>query len=90
MIDDGDSDADAGRAIAAAMVDEETRSHRPTTDADRAIAAAMLDEETRSYRPTKNYLDQLSVLKWSNFETELMKNEFERLTLEREVNFKKK
>ena len=45
MIDDGDGDADADRAIAAAMVDEETRSYRPTTDADRATAAAMVDEE---------------------------------------------
>ena len=55
------------------------------TDNDhRATADALVNEETRGYRPTKNYLDHLPVLNWSNFETEMMKTEFERMQ-DREV-----
>lgn len=40
----------------------------------------MVEEECRRYRPTKNYLEHLPALNTgSAFETELMKNEFERL-----------
>ena len=45
----------------------------------REAAIALVDEETRRYRPTKNYLDYLPPATYNNFETELMKNEFERL-----------
>ncbi|XP_041379007.1 pre-mRNA-splicing factor SPF27-like [Gigantopelta aegis] len=45
----------------------------------REAAIALVEEETRRYRPTKNYLDYLSSATYNNFETELMKNEFERL-----------
>ena len=52
-------------------------------DDDIVSAAALVDEETRRNRPIKNYLDQFPVLKWSSFETELMKTKFEQM--EREV-----
>uniref|UniRef100_A0A0A9X2Y5 Pre-mRNA-splicing factor SPF27 n=1 Tax=Lygus hesperus TaxID=30085 RepID=A0A0A9X2Y5_LYGHE len=42
-------------------------------------ALALVDEETRRYRPTKNYLEHLPQINLHAFETELMKNEFERL-----------
>ncbi|XP_056585428.1 pre-mRNA-splicing factor SPF27 [Triplophysa dalaica] len=45
----------------------------------REAAAALVEEETRRYRPTKNYLSYLSTPDFSTFETEIMKNEFERL-----------
>ncbi|KAK9496627.1 hypothetical protein O3M35_013108 [Rhynocoris fuscipes] len=42
-------------------------------------ALALVEEETRRYRPTKNYLENLPPLNLIAFETEIMKNEFERL-----------
>ncbi|XP_033724700.1 pre-mRNA-splicing factor SPF27-like [Pecten maximus] len=45
----------------------------------REAAMALVEEETRRYRPTKNYLEYLPTTNMSNFETEIMKNEFERL-----------
>lgn len=39
----------------------------------------MVEEETRRYRPTKNYLEHLPVLNVNAFETEVLKQEFERL-----------
>uniref|UniRef100_A0A023F585 Pre-mRNA-splicing factor SPF27 n=1 Tax=Triatoma infestans TaxID=30076 RepID=A0A023F585_TRIIF len=42
-------------------------------------ALALVEEETRRYRPTKNYLENLPPLNLNAFETEMMKNEFERL-----------
>lgn len=39
----------------------------------------MVEEETRRYRPTKNYLDHLPSLNINAFETEVMKQEFERM-----------
>uniref|UniRef100_A0A336MKL7 Pre-mRNA-splicing factor SPF27 n=1 Tax=Culicoides sonorensis TaxID=179676 RepID=A0A336MKL7_CULSO len=46
----------------------------------REAAIAMVEEECRRYRPTKNYLEHLPPLNTgSAFETDLMKNEFERL-----------
>ncbi|KAF4518292.1 hypothetical protein B566_EDAN005860 [Ephemera danica] len=45
----------------------------------REAALAMVEEETRRYRPTKNYLEHLSQLNLSAFETEVMKTEFERM-----------
>ncbi|XP_077972076.1 pre-mRNA-splicing factor SPF27-like [Styela clava] len=46
----------------------------------REAAQAMVEEETRRYRPTKNYLEYLPTPNYHAFETEIMKNEFERLT----------
>ncbi|KAM9255326.1 pre-mRNA-splicing factor SPF27 isoform 2-T2 [Cariama cristata] len=45
----------------------------------REAAAALVEEETRRYRPTKNYLSYLPAHDYSAFETEIMRNEFERL-----------
>lgn len=45
----------------------------------RETALAMVEEETRRYRPTKNYLEHLAPINTTAFETELMRNEFERL-----------
>ncbi|KAM3838791.1 pre-mRNA-splicing factor SPF27 isoform 2-T2 [Vipera latastei] len=45
----------------------------------REAAAALVEEETRRYRPTKNYLSYLLTPDYSAFETEIMRNEFERL-----------
>lgn len=45
----------------------------------RETALAMVEEETRRYRPTKNYLEHLPPINTAAFETELMRNEFERL-----------
>ncbi|XP_032814382.1 pre-mRNA-splicing factor SPF27 [Petromyzon marinus] len=45
----------------------------------REAAAALVEEETRRYRPTKNYLSCLPPPELSAFETEIMRNEFERL-----------
>lgn len=45
----------------------------------REAAIAMVEEETRRYRPTRNYLQYLPNPNISCFETEIMKNEFERL-----------
>ncbi|CAN8214726.1 unnamed protein product [Coccothraustes coccothraustes] len=42
-------------------------------------AVALGEEETQRYRPTKNYLSYLPVHDYSAFETELMRNESERL-----------
>lgn len=46
----------------------------------REAAFLMVEEECRRYRPTKNYLEHLPSLATSSFETDLMKNEFERLS----------
>ena len=46
----------------------------------RDAAIAMVEEETRRYRPTRNYLSYLPTPNVSAFETEIMKNEFERLS----------
>uniref|UniRef100_A0A672KWC8 Pre-mRNA-splicing factor SPF27 n=1 Tax=Sinocyclocheilus grahami TaxID=75366 RepID=A0A672KWC8_SINGR len=45
----------------------------------RGAAAALVEEETRRYRPTKNYLSYLPTPDFSAFETEIIRNEFERL-----------
>ncbi|XP_039283439.1 pre-mRNA-splicing factor SPF27 [Nilaparvata lugens] len=45
----------------------------------REAAMAMVEEETRRYRPTKNYLEHLPPLNLNSFETEMMRNEFERM-----------
>nr|XP_033775266.1 pre-mRNA-splicing factor SPF27 [Geotrypetes seraphini] len=45
----------------------------------REAAAALVEEETRRYRPTKNYLSYLPTPDYTAFETEIMRNEFERL-----------
>ncbi|XP_005988513.1 pre-mRNA-splicing factor SPF27 isoform X2 [Latimeria chalumnae] len=45
----------------------------------REAAAALVEEETRRYRPTKNYLSYLPTPDYAAFETEIMRNEFERL-----------
>ena len=39
----------------------------------------MVEEETRRYRPTKNYLEHVPPLNINAFETEVIKQEFERL-----------
>lgn len=39
----------------------------------------MVDEECRRYKPTKNYLEHLPPLNTNSFETDLMKNEFQRI-----------
>lgn len=39
----------------------------------------MVEEECRRYRPTKNYLEHLPPLNISSFETQMMRNEFERI-----------
>ncbi|CAI9536865.1 unnamed protein product [Staurois parvus] len=46
----------------------------------REAAAALVEEETRRYRPTKNYLSYLPTPDYTAFETEIMRNEFERLS----------
>ncbi|CAF0839028.1 unnamed protein product [Didymodactylos carnosus] len=46
----------------------------------RESALALVEEETRRYKPTKNYLEQLGQPNYHSFETEVMKNEFERLS----------
>lgn len=46
----------------------------------REAALELVEEETRRYRPTKNYLDYLPPPNFSLFETEVLKNEFERLS----------
>uniref|UniRef100_A0A8C5CXP8 Pre-mRNA-splicing factor SPF27 n=1 Tax=Gadus morhua TaxID=8049 RepID=A0A8C5CXP8_GADMO len=45
----------------------------------REAAAALVEEETRRYRPTKNYLSYLATPDFAAFETEIMRNEFDRL-----------
>lgn len=45
----------------------------------RETSLAMVEEETRRYRPTKNYLEHLPPINTTAFETELMRNEFERI-----------
>lgn len=39
----------------------------------------MVDEECRRYKPTKNYLEFLPPLNTSTFESDLMRNEFQRI-----------
>ncbi|KAI0982511.1 hypothetical protein GJ496_008745 [Pomphorhynchus laevis] len=41
---------------------------------------ALIEEETKRYRPTKNYLEYLGQANYHAFETEISKNEFERLS----------
>jgi len=45
----------------------------------RETALAMVEEECRRYRPTKNYLEHLPTANLSNFETEMMNTEFDRI-----------
>ncbi|CAC5414966.1 BCAS2 [Mytilus coruscus] len=45
----------------------------------REAALALVDEETRRYRPTKNYLEYLPAPNYIQFETEIMKTEYERM-----------
>ncbi|KAL4220943.1 Pre-mRNA-splicing factor SPF27 [Mactra antiquata] len=45
----------------------------------RDAALALVEEETRRYRPTKNYLEYLPPAQYNQFETEIMKTEFERM-----------
>ncbi|KAG5679230.1 hypothetical protein PVAND_008810 [Polypedilum vanderplanki] len=45
----------------------------------REMALAMVDEECRRYKPSKNYLEHMSLDTTTSFETELMKNEFQRI-----------
>ena len=45
----------------------------------RDAAVALVEEETRRYRPTRNYLTHLPLIDVQKFETDVMKNEFERL-----------
>lgn len=45
----------------------------------RETSLAMVEEECRRYRPTKNYLEHLPPINTATFETELMRNEFERI-----------
>ncbi|XP_076814417.1 pre-mRNA-splicing factor SPF27-like [Clavelina lepadiformis] len=45
----------------------------------REAAIAMVEEETKRYRPTRNYLQYIPTIDTHAFETEIMKNEFERL-----------
>lgn len=47
----------------------------------------MIDEETKRYRNTKNYLDYLGKEELNRFETDLMRNEFDRI--EKEVQMEK-
>uniref|UniRef100_G3SIP8 Uncharacterized protein n=1 Tax=Gorilla gorilla gorilla TaxID=9595 RepID=G3SIP8_GORGO len=42
-------------------------------------AAVLVEKETRRYQPTMNYLRYLTVPDYSAFETDMMRNEFERL-----------
>lgn len=46
----------------------------------REAALAMVEEECRRYRPTKNYLEHLPTLNMTAFDTEMMNNEFERIS----------
>lgn len=39
----------------------------------------MVDEECRRYKPTKNYLEFLSTINATAFETDLMRNEYQRI-----------
>ena len=52
----------------------------------RDAAIALVEEETRRYRPTKNYLDYLSVPNYHAFETEILKNEMERVQVKTKTN----
>ncbi|XP_056016610.1 pre-mRNA-splicing factor SPF27-like isoform X1 [Ostrea edulis] len=45
----------------------------------REAALSLVEEETRRYRPTKNYLEYLPAPNYNAFETEIMKNENERM-----------
>lgn len=45
----------------------------------REAALSMVEEETKRYRTTKNYLEYLAPVNLINFETDIMKVEFERL-----------
>lgn len=43
------------------------------------IVFKMIEEETKRYKPTKNYLEYLPPVNLTAFETEIMKNEMERI-----------
>lgn len=45
----------------------------------RSMVNELIEEETKRYRPTKNYLDFLPPPNYSQFETKIMKTEFERI-----------
>ncbi|EHB10247.1 Pre-mRNA-splicing factor SPF27 [Heterocephalus glaber] len=45
----------------------------------REASAALVEEETRRHRPTKNYLSYFNSPRFFCFETDIMRNEFERL-----------
>lgn len=47
--------------------------------ATREAVFAMIEEETKRYKPTKNYLEYLPPLNLTQFETEVIKNEMERM-----------
>uniref|UniRef100_A0A452S4L2 Pre-mRNA-splicing factor SPF27 n=1 Tax=Ursus americanus TaxID=9643 RepID=A0A452S4L2_URSAM len=55
----------------------------------REAAAALVEEETRRYRPTKNYLSYLTAPDYSAFETDIMRNEFERLAARQPIELLK-
>jgi len=46
----------------------------------REMVNQLIEEETKRYRPTKNYLEFLGAPILTSFETEVMKNEFERIS----------
>ncbi|CAF0785434.1 unnamed protein product [Adineta ricciae] len=46
----------------------------------REAALSLVEDETRRYKPTKNYLEQLGQPLYHQFETDIMKTEFERLS----------
>ncbi|XP_033642160.1 pre-mRNA-splicing factor SPF27-like [Asterias rubens] len=46
---------------------------------EKEAAYALVEEETRRYRPTKNYLEHLPAIDHTPFETDVLKNEFERM-----------
>uniref|UniRef100_A0A2K5LQ48 Pre-mRNA-splicing factor SPF27 n=1 Tax=Cercocebus atys TaxID=9531 RepID=A0A2K5LQ48_CERAT len=48
-------------------------------------AAVLVEKETCRYQPTMNYLSYLTVPNYSAFETDIMRNEFERLALEHQA-----
>ena len=45
----------------------------------RDLVNDLIEEETKRYKPTKNYLEFLPPVNYNSFETEIIKNEFERI-----------
>uniref|UniRef100_A0A8C2XP09 Pre-mRNA-splicing factor SPF27 n=1 Tax=Cyclopterus lumpus TaxID=8103 RepID=A0A8C2XP09_CYCLU len=66
-------------AAAAASTAAGAATAPPSLPSPPSMAAALVEEETRRYRPTKNYLSYLQTPDFATFETEIMRNEFERL-----------